>query len=96
MSSLLTFSSVDEMRHKRSDVIYYKEKMAQIALVVLPSKASPISIEIAATSRQDENETTKTIPAQVDNMSLNKPQRTFPKLTSWNKSDAGTGGDVYS
>lgn len=43
-----------------------KLDMPTVINSVLTSNASPISIEIAATSKQDENETTNTIPGNEE------------------------------
>src|SRR3569832_1745629 len=57
---------------------------------LLVSSASPLSILIAATSKQEANETTNTMPTHVQSISLTKTQRTRLKSTSRNNTQTNT------
>ena len=50
--------------HKLRDLRDLQLEIPTVISSLLVSKASPMSIDIAATSKQEENETTNTMPGQ--------------------------------
>jgi hypothetical protein len=72
--------------------VHSRLEMPTVVSSVLTSRASPISILMAATSKHELKETTRTIPNQVDKHLMANPQCTLVISTSVKRSVTGTGG----